>query len=86
MSSETAATEKRGSAQAAESNSVLRLAERKALKEWLAASGEWSRVSRDGYSGAVLLCERQKMLMSLEKRINRAADAYDKVRCEPGKV
>ncbi len=86
MNSGTAVTEKHGSAQAAESNAVLKVAERKALHEWLAASGEWSRVNRGGYSRDVLLCERQKMLMSVEKRVNRAADAYDQVRYGLGMV
>ncbi len=80
MSSEALATDHWEFPQPAESETESRMAERKALHEWLAASKAWSEFNRGGNNGDMLLCKRQKSLRALEKHLNLAADIYEKAR------
>ncbi len=80
MGSEATAIERWDPLPPTESEAELQMAERKALHEWLAASKAWSEANLGGYNGDTRLCDRQKTLRALEKRLNRAADSYENAR------
>ena len=58
---------------------------RKALHRWQETAHEWSEVYRsfEQESGS-LRFERKRQLRALEKRVNDAADAYERARQQAG--